>query len=133
MSQHYLFPMFNPKSVAVFGASERHNSIAGQIVSNLLEGNFSGAIYPVNPKHETVFGQKCYPTAALLPSRIDLAIIATPAPTVPGLIREIGDHGIRNAVVLSAGFREVGKDGVELERDICNAAIHQWTVTQANA
>ncbi len=122
MSQHYLFPMFNPKSVAVFGASERHNSIAGQIVSNLLEGNFSGAIYPVNPKHETVFGQKCYPTAALLPSRIDLAIIATPAPTVPGLIREIGDRGIRNAVVLSAGFREVGKDGVELERDICNAA-----------
>lgn len=122
MSRHYLYPLFNPKAVAVFGASERNNSTAGQIVRNLLDGNFSGAIHPVNPKYEHVFGQKCYPTTFSLPSRIDLAIIATPAATVPSLIREIGDHGIRNAIVLSAGFREVGADGSELEQDLCKAA-----------
>ena len=105
MSYHYLHPLFNPRAVAVFGASERENSVAGQIVRNLIEGDFAGAIHPVNPKHEQMFGRKCYPATFALPSHIDLAIIATPAATVPGLIREIGDHGIRNAIVLSAGFR----------------------------
>jgi acetyltransferase len=122
MSYHYLHPLFNPRAVAVFGASERENSVAGQIVRNLIEGDFAGAIHPVNPKHEQMFGRKCYPATFALPSHIDLAIIATPAATVPGLIREIGDHGIRNAIVLSAGFREVGPEGIALEHDICKAA-----------
>lgn len=115
MPRHYLHPLFNARSVAVFGASEREDSVAGILFRNLRKSGFSGAVYPLNPKHETVFGERCYARAADLPTVPELALIATPAPTVAQIMEDCGQRGIRHAIVLSAGFREVGANGVALE------------------
>jgi acetyltransferase len=118
MSQHYLYPLFNPRSVAVFGASTREDSVAGVIFRNMLEANFQGQVYPINPKYETLLDHKCYANAADLPEAPDLAIIATPAPTVAPILEECGKRGVRYAVVLSAGFREMGPKGVAMEENL---------------
>ncbi len=127
MSQHYLYPLFNPASVAVFGASEREDSVAGVIYRNLKKAGYGGRVYPVNPKHETLYGEKCYAGAGELPETPDLAIIATPAPSVPGIMEACGKRGIRYAVVLSAGFREVGPEGVALEEKLL-AIAHRYGI-----
>ncbi len=118
MSQHYLNPLFSPRSVAVFGASDREESVAGVIYRNLAKSGFNGKVYPVNPKYETLMGDKCYAYAADLPEAPDLAIIATPAPTVAQIMDECGKRGVRQAVVLSAGFREVGAKGIAMEETL---------------
>ncbi|HEY9099480.1 MAG TPA: bifunctional acetate--CoA ligase family protein/GNAT family N-acetyltransferase [Thiobacillus sp.] len=115
MSQHYLHPLFNARSVAVFGASEREDSVAGILFRNLRHAGYKGEVYPVNPKHQTIFGERCYAGAGELPTTPELALIATPAPTVAQILEECGQRGIRHAVVLSAGFREVGAQGAALE------------------
>ncbi|HRH82300.1 MAG TPA: bifunctional acetate--CoA ligase family protein/GNAT family N-acetyltransferase [Thiobacillaceae bacterium] len=115
MSQHYLHPLFSPRSVAVFGASDREASVAGVIYKNLLKSGFAGKVYPVNPKYEVLLEQKCYAYASDLPEAPDLAIIATPAPTVAQIMDDCGKRGVRNVVVLSAGFREVGPKGLAME------------------
>jgi acetyltransferase len=122
MSLHYLHPLFSPRSVAVFGASDREASVAGVIYKNLLKSGFTGKVYPVNPKYETLLEQKCYAFASDLPEAPDLAIIATPAPTVAQIMDECGKRGVRKAVVLSAGFREVGPKGVALEEQLQSTA-----------
>jgi len=122
MSQHYLHPLFNARSVAVFGASEREDSVAGTLFRNLRKSGYSGAVYPVNPKHETVFGERCYASAGELPAVPELALIATPAPTIAPIMAQCGQRGIRHAVVLSAGFREVGEQGAALEAAVIDAA-----------
>ena len=89
---------------------------------NLLNAGFSGAIMPVNPKHNDVAGQRCYPDVASLPSPPDLAVICTPPDTVPGLIAELGSRGTRGAIVITAGFREIGSEhGASLERAMLEA------------
>lgn len=127
MSQHYLHPLFNPASVAVFGASEREDSVAGVIYRNLRKAGYGGRIFPVNPKHETLYGEKCYAGAGELPETPDLAIIATPAPTVPGIMESCGKRGVRYAVVLTAGFREVGPQGAALEENLL-AIAHRYGI-----
>ncbi len=122
MSQHYLHRLFNARSVAVFGASEREDSVAGILFRNLRKSGFSGAVYPLNPKHETVFGERCYTSAADLPAVPELALIATPAPTVAQIMEDCGQRGIRHAIVLSAGFREVGANGAALEDALTSVA-----------
>jgi acetyltransferase len=122
MSQHYLHPLFSPRSVAVFGASDREESVAGVIYRNLAKSGFNGKVYPVNPKYENLMGEKCYAYAADLPEAPDLAIIATPAPTVAQIMDECGKRGVRQAVVLSAGFREVGPKGVAMEETLKTTA-----------
>ncbi|HSJ80665.1 MAG TPA: CoA-binding protein, partial [Thiobacillus sp.] len=122
MPQHYLHPLFNARSVAVFGASEREDSVAGTLFRNLRHAGYKGEVYPVNPKHETVFGVRCYASAGELPAVPELALIATPAPTVAAIMDACGQHGIRHAIVLSAGFREVGEQGVALEDSVKAAA-----------
>ncbi|MHB1402230.1 MAG: bifunctional acetate--CoA ligase family protein/GNAT family N-acetyltransferase [Thiobacillus sp.] len=122
MPQHYLYPLFNARSVAVFGASEREDSVAGILFRNLRHAGYKGEVYPVNPKHETVFGVRCYASAGELPVVPELALIATPAPTVAAIMEACGQHGIRHAIVLSAGFGEVGAQGVALEDGIKAAA-----------
>ena len=122
MSQHYLYPLFNPRSVAVFGASTREDSVAGVIFRNMLEANFQGQVYPINPKYDTLLDHKCYAGAADLPEAPDLAIIATPAPTVAPILEECGKRGVRYAVVLSAGFREMGPKGVAMEENLQTVA-----------
>ncbi len=122
MSHHYLNSLFSPRSVAVFGASDREESVAGVIYKNMLKSGFTGKVYPVNPKYETLLGEKCYASAADLPEAPDLAIIATPAPTVAPILDTCGKRGVRRAVVLSAGFREVGPKGVAMEEALRNTA-----------
>jgi acetyltransferase len=110
--------LFAPRGIAVFGASDRPDSVGGRVMQNLLASGFAGPIYPINPKRETVHGQRCYPRISDIHGVIDLAVVATPAPSVPEIIHECGEHGVRAAVVHSAGFSE-GEDksaGVELEK-----------------
>lgn len=115
-SKHYLSPLFAPRSVAVIGASERPGSIGAVIVRNLLETPYAGKLYAVNPKHSEVFGIPCHASVEDVPQRLDLVVIATPAPTVPGIIEACGRAGVRAAVVVSAGFSESGPSGEKIER-----------------
>ncbi|MDJ0496421.1 MAG: bifunctional acetate--CoA ligase family protein/GNAT family N-acetyltransferase [Acidimicrobiia bacterium] len=122
MRPHYLKALFAPKSVAMFGASETTDSVGQVVFKNLLEGGFSGDIYAINPKRKEVQGQKAYPDLDSIGEDIDLAIVATPAPTVPGIVEQCGAHGIKSMIILSAGFREVGETGRALEEKVRDAA-----------
>lgn len=125
MGQHYLKRLFEPESVVVFGASERPDAVGTLVFANMLEGGFQGAVYAINPKRETVQDQPAYPSLKALNKPVDLAVIATPAHTVPGIIEACGEHGTRAAVILSAGFREVGPEGRKLEQAVLeNARRH---------
>ncbi len=114
--EHYLKSMFEPQSVAIVGASERPGSIGSVLIRNMLDAGFKGDLYAVNPKHDTVLGVPCVRRIDELLKRPELAVICTPAPTVPGLIDECGRSGIKSVVVISAGFAETGPNGAELER-----------------
>ncbi len=114
--------IFAPKSVAVIGATEKAGSVGRTIVWNLLSNPFGGTVYPVNPKRSNILGIKAYPSIAAVPDRVDLAVIVTPAPTVPGIIGECVDAGVRGAIIISAGFKETGPEGAALERQILEQA-----------
>ena len=122
MKHGQLHTIFYPRSVAVFGASESTDSVGAKVFSNLLKGGFDGTILPINPKYETVAGQKCYNTLAEVGRDIDLAVIATPAPTVPDIIRQCAEAGTYSAIVLSAGFGEGGAGEARLADDLKDAA-----------
>ena len=122
MSGHYLVPLFEPRSVALVGASENPAKVGGRLLENLLAGGYQGRLYAVNPKHASVRGVPCVASVAQLPAPVDLAVIATPAATVPGVVEECGRAGVRAAVVITAGFREAGAAGAELERELLAAA-----------
>ncbi|MBD2576296.1 bifunctional acetate--CoA ligase family protein/GNAT family N-acetyltransferase [Oscillatoria sp. FACHB-1406] len=110
--------IFAPKSVAVIGATERQGSVGRIVLWNLISNSFGGTVYPVNPKRHSVLGIKAYPSIAEIPEQVDLVAIAIPAASVPGTIQECVDAGVKGAIVLSAGFKEIGLQGVELERQI---------------
>jgi acetyltransferase len=110
--------MLNPKTVAVIGASEAEGSVGQSLMRNLLEGKDLRRIYPVNLNREGIMGLKSYPSISKIPEHIDLAVIATPAKTVPGLVEECARSGVDGAVIISAGFKEVGPEGEKLESDI---------------
>lgn len=122
MKKHYLNKVFEPKSVAVVGASDRAESVGAQVLRNIREGGFEGEIYPVNPKHDTVQGLKAYTSITEIDHPIDLVVIAIPAPAIPGVMTECGNHGVGAAVVLSAGFAEIGKRGQALQSEIVDIA-----------
>lgn len=109
---------FLPTSVAVIGATDRESSVGRTVLVNLVQGSYQGRVYPVNRKHSELLGIRCYPNPKDLPEPIDLAVIMTPAATVPGVVRECVDAGVRSAIVISAGFKERGPEGLELERQI---------------
>ena len=109
MTTHTLYPMFNPRGVAVFGASERPGAVGTMVLKNLIKAGFSGAIVPVNPKHDSVQGVNCVPNLEQVTEPLDLAVVATPAASVPGILRQCGLAGIRAVVILSAGFGEGGE------------------------
>ena len=113
---------FHPKNVAVIGATEAQHSVGRSILTNLKDAPFPGAIYPVNPKRETLLGLRSYASIGKVPEPVDLAVIATPAATVPGVIRECSEAGVPAAIVISAGFREIGERGAALEDEILAAA-----------
>lgn len=114
--------MFAPRSVAVIGASEREDSVGRTVFWNLLRSPFGGPVYPINPRRNSVLGVRTVASVGLLKNEVDLAVIATPAATVPELIAECGEAGVRAAIILSAGFREVGSDGVALEKQVLENA-----------
>jgi acetyltransferase len=114
--------IFAPKSVAVIGATETPGSVGRTIVWNLISSSFGGTIYPVNPKRASILGIKAYPSLSAVPEVVDLIVVVTPAPTVPAIIEEAVDLGIKSAIIISAGFKETGPEGVELERRILEHA-----------
>ncbi|MEX3009628.1 GNAT family N-acetyltransferase [Hoeflea sp. TYP-13] len=122
MGPNRLEYLFNPRSIAVFGASESGQSVGSMVFENLLKSNFGGPIVPVNPKYGEVAGRRCYASIAKYGATVDLAVIATPAPTVPAIIKQCGKAGIRNAIVLSAGFGEADGKGKALNAKLIEAA-----------
>ncbi len=121
-SRHALDPIFSPRTVALIGATEREGSVGRTILWNLLSSPFGGTIFPVNPKRPNVLGIKAYPDIASIPDPVDLAIIVTPARTVPGIISECIAAGVPGAIIISAGFKEIGPEGAALEKEILEKA-----------
>ena len=117
-TRHPLDAIFRPSSVAVIGATPREGTVGRTLLWNLISSPFGGTVYPVNPKHSSILGVKAYRSLADIDDAIDLAVIATPASTVPGLVTECAARGVKAAIIVSAGFREAGPAGVELERRI---------------
>ncbi len=112
--------IFRPNSIAIVGASGSPAKVGAVVLKNLIEGNYSGRIYPINPKYEELMGLKCHPTVNAVKGKIDCAIIATPAQFVPKILEQCGKKKIRGVVVLSGGFAEVGN--VELEKQLKKTA-----------
>ncbi len=113
---------FKPKVVAVIGATEKEHSVGRTILSNLLKTPFGGTVFPVNPNRTSVLGIQSFPSISRLPLKPDLAVIVTPAKTVPGVVAECVQAGIKNAIIISAGFKELGAPGIALEQEILKIA-----------
>ena len=110
--------LFNPKRIAVIGASDREGSIGAKILGNLIGVGYKGAVFPVNAFRDTVHGITAYPSIRKIPRVVDLAIIAVPAHTVPQIVEECGEAGVSGIIICSAGFGEVGEEGVLIEKKI---------------
>jgi acetyltransferase len=121
-TRHPLDPLFRPRSVAVIGATEKEGSVGRTVLWNLISSPFGGTVFPVNPKRSSILGIKAYASLADVPDAVDLAVIVTPAATAPGLMEECAEKGVRGAIIISAGFREVGEEGAELERRVLEVA-----------
>ena len=115
--------VMKPRSVAVIGATKTETKRGYQSIRTMLAEKYEGAIYPVNPKEESILGFKCYPSITDIEDPVDLALIATPAATVPGILKACGTKGVGGAVVLAGGFRETGKEGRALEENILAVAM----------
>ncbi|MEJ2256644.1 MAG: bifunctional acetate--CoA ligase family protein/GNAT family N-acetyltransferase [Woeseiaceae bacterium] len=121
-SKHYLAPLFEPEGIAVFGASERPDAVGGIVFRNLLDAGYKGRIVAVNPKRKQVLGQEAFPSLGEAGKSVDLAVVATPAKTVPAIVEECGEHGVRMMLILSAGFRETGAEGRRVEDQVMQRA-----------
>jgi acetyltransferase len=122
MGHHYLNQLFSPRSVAVFGASNRENAVGTLVFQNLLAAGFKGSAYPINPKHTEVQGQPAFPNLEALNKPVELAVVTTPAQTVPGIVRQCGENGVKGVIILSSGFAEAGTRGQRLQRDVAEIA-----------
>src|SRR5580692_2179665 len=129
---HSLDPLFLPKSVAVIGASERAGSVGRSVLWNLLSSPFGGTVFPVNAKRSNVLGIKAYPSLRDLPDKVDLVVVVTPADTVPEIIAESVELGIPASIVISAGFKEFGEHGKELERQIAKTILGKMRLIGPN-
>jgi acetyltransferase len=110
--------IFKPQRIALVGVSPNPKSVSGKILSNLITGGYRGVVYPVNPAVEAVMGIPCFPGVKNLPKIPDLAVIAAPAAQVPELVKECGEAGVLGLIIISAGFRETGREGRALEEEI---------------
>jgi len=125
--------IFAPKNVAVIGATEKEGSVGRTILWNLISSPFGGAVFPVNPKRPSLLGIKAYPSIKDIPDPIDLAVVVTPSTSIPGIIAECGELGVKGAIVISAGFKEIGHEGVELERQLLeNARKYKMRIVGPN-
>ena len=107
--------IFNPKSIAVIGASDEEGSVGYKLFNNILAWK-EGKVFPVNIRKKEILGQKAYQSVSEIPETIDLAVIATPAKTVPGVLEECGKAGVKGVIIISAGFKETGAEGQALEK-----------------
>ena len=113
---------FRPRTVAVIGASETPGSVGRTVLKNLMGNPFGGTVYPVNPKRPNVLGVKAYSRVSEIPEAVELAVIMTPSVTVPGVVHECVQSGVKGAIVISAGFKETGPTGLQLEKDVLTEA-----------
>lgn len=118
MGVHKLDSFFNPRRIAITGVSINPNSVSGKVVTNLVGSGFKGVVYPVNPDAEAVFGIPCYKSLSELPKTPDLVVICNASKEVPDVVEKAGESGVRNIIIMSAGFKEIGAEGLELEKRI---------------
>jgi len=114
--------IFSPRSIAVIGASAKQQSLGRAVFANLLFATYGGCVYPVNTKAKSVLGVRAYPSVTDIPDEVDLAVVLVPAGIVPEVLRDAGRKGCKGAIVISAGFKEIGGQGVELERQLGEVA-----------
>lgn len=110
--------IFYPKSIAIIGASRQIGSVGHSLLANIIDSRFQGVVYPVNPKAHAILGIKSYPRVLDIPDDVDLAVVIVPASLVPQVLEECGVKGIKGAITISAGFKEIGGRGVELEQTV---------------
>ncbi|MGF6936525.1 acetyl coenzyme A synthetase (ADP forming)-like protein [Paraburkholderia sp. UCT70] len=127
MSSHSIRELFYPDSIAVVGASKDQTKRGFRSIQKLLEDGYAGAIYPINPREPEILGLKCYASLGDIPGNIDLALVCTPAKTLPQVIEQCGKKGAKGAVVLAGGFAEAGDDGRRLQDDMVRVA-HAYNV-----
>ena len=120
--------IFYPKSIAIIGASREPGSVGHSLLANIIDSRFQGVAYPVNPKAEAILGIKCHPRVLEIPDEVDLAVVIVPAPLVPQVLEECGVKGIKGAITISAGFKEIGGYGVELEKRV-KEIIHKYGIS----
>jgi acetyltransferase len=121
VSLHELDRIFDPRDIAIVGASDAPDNVGAAVLRNLAQAGFQGSLHPVHPGHTSVLGRPSYPRVAALPRPADLAVICTPASTVPGIVTECGEAGVGGVVVISAGFREAGEEGRRREAQLAEA------------
>jgi acetyltransferase len=121
-SPRALDAIFAPRNIAVIGATETVGSVGRTVLWNLVTSPFGGTVFPVNPKRPSVLGVKAYPNVAAIPEQVDLAVVVTQAAIVPTVIGQCADAGVKGAIIISAGFRELGKEGLELENRVLEQA-----------
>ena len=114
--------IFAPSTVAVIGATEKQGSVGRAVLWNLISNPFGGTVYPINPNRPNVLGIKAYKTITSVPDPVDLAVVVTPAPSVPSVISECVEAGVRAAIVIAAGFKESGPEGARLEQEVLEEA-----------
>ncbi|UCH34295.1 MAG: acetate--CoA ligase family protein [Armatimonadota bacterium] len=114
MLEHF----FQPNSVAVIGASTDPAKVGHAVFRNMISSGFRGVVYPINPNAESLLGHECYPSVAEVPSDVDMAVIVVPAKFVPAVMRQCGEKGIDSVIIISAGFKETGPEGAQLEREV---------------
>ena len=130
MHTHYLKSLFTPESIALFGASSRTDSVGGVVFNNLLTSGYSGRIYAINPGRKEVQGQKAFSSLDDIEASIDLAVVATPARSIPAIVEACGEHGISMMLILSAGFRETGAEGRRLEDRVTELVLRAGVRSQ---
>ena len=124
ISLMHLDTLFSPKSIAVIGASTTLGTVGNSLTANLLKNGYTGSVYPVNPKTDTLFDLTCYKNITAIPHDVEVAIIIIPAQAVPQALREAGEKGVRGAVIISSGFKETGAAGKALEDLIFRGVLH---------
>lgn len=127
-----LHAIFKPQSVAVVGATEKEGTVGRTILWNLISSPFGGTVFPVNPKRHSILGIKAYPSLKAIGEPVDLAVIVTPSTSVPGIIDECVDLNIPGAIIISAGFKEIGPEGAALEKQILARASGKMRIIGPN-
>jgi acetyltransferase len=120
--EHPLDVFFTPKNIAVIGATETAGSVGRTTLWNLISSPFGGTVFPINPKRKSILGIRAYKSILDVPEPVDLAVVVTPAPSVPAVIHECGQVGVTGAIVISAGFKELGPGGLALEQQVLQEA-----------